>query len=129
VAYQGDVFQGKVTAIDSRIDENTRMLKVRAEIPNAELKLHHGMLLTINIERQTDMVLQIPESAIIPIEDKHFVFVIEDNKALRKSIKVGRRQPGIAEVLGGLVQGEQVVIEGALKLRDGNQVNVLEDQL
>jgi membrane fusion protein (multidrug efflux system) len=129
VAYQGDIFQGKVTAIDSRIDENTRMLKVRAEIPNADLKLHHGMLLTINIERQTDMVLQIPESAIIPIEDKHFVFVIEDNKALRKSIKVGRRQPGIAEVLNGLVQGEQIVIEGALKLRDGSQVKVLGDQL
>jgi len=129
VAYRQQVFIGEVTTIDSRIDPQTRTLKIRGKIPNPELKLRPGMLLNINIERHTDMVLQVPESAVIPIEDKHFVFVVADNKAVRKSIRIGRRLPGKVEVLSGLEENEAVVIEGALKLREGTRVSVLEDKL
>lgn len=126
IAYKNEEFTGKITAIDSRIDNITRTLKVRAEIPNLEFKLRAGMLLNINVVRQVENVLQVPESAVIPVEKKHFVFVVEDNKAKQKMIVIGRRQPGIVEVITGISQGEHVVIEGALKLRDGSQVNVLE---
>lgn len=126
-AYDDKTFLGQVTSVDPRIDSVTRMVKVRAEIPNNGYKLRPGMLLTIEVERKVDNVLQIPESAIIPIEDKHYVFVVADNVAQRKEIQVGRRKPGIAEVLGGLHAEDAVVTEGALKLREGSQVNVLED--
>lgn len=126
-AYDNEVFVGRISSVDSRIDADTRMIKVRAEIPNENIKLRPGMLLTIEVERKIDNVLQIPESAIIPIEDKHYVFVVSDGKAKRKTITVGRRKPGIAEVLSGLAENETVVIEGALKLREGTSVNVLED--
>lgn len=126
-AYQNTVFTGKVTSVDPRIDNATRMVKVRAEIPNQDYRLRAGMLLSINVERSVEQVLQVPESAIIPIEDKHFVFVIVDGKAQRKEVVTGRRKPGIVEVVSGLVDGEPVVIEGALKLRDGTSVSVLEN--
>ncbi len=125
-AYGDEIFTGVITSVDPRIDNVTRMVKVRAEIPNDAIKLRPGMLMTIEVERRVDQVLQIPESAIIPIEDQHYVFVIVDGKAVRKAITVGRRKPGIAEVTGGLAASEAVVIEGALKLREGTQVNVLE---
>ncbi len=125
-AYKDESFTGQVTSVDPRIDSVTRMVKVRAEIKNTDFKLRPGMLLTIEVERKVDSVLQIPESAIIPIEDKHYVFVIADGVAVRKEIEVGRRKPGIAEVLGGLKANDSVVIEGALKLREGSKVNVLE---
>ncbi|NMP30897.1 efflux RND transporter periplasmic adaptor subunit [Thalassotalea sp. M1531] len=125
-AYVNKIFAGKVTSIDPRIDNVTRMVKIRAEIPNQNYELRAGMLLKIKVERSIEKVLQIPESAIIPIEDKHFVFVIDDNKALRKQVIVGRRKPGIVEVVDGLMESESVVTEGALKLRDGTNVNVLE---
>lgn len=126
VAYQTQVFYGKVTSIDSRIDSVTRTLKVRAEIPNKKHKLRAGMLLNINIIRNVEQILQVPESAVIPIEDKHFVFVVEAKQALKKQLHIGRRQHGFVEVLGGVDAGTEVVIEGALKLRDGSSVNVLE---
>ena len=126
-AYQNTVFTGKVTSVDPRIDNATRMVKVRAEIPNQDYRLRAGMLLSINVERSVEQVLQVPESAIIPIEDKHFVFIIVDGKAQRKEVVTGRRKPGIVEVVSGLVDGEPVVIEGALKLRDGTSVSVLEN--
>jgi len=128
-AYDNEVFVGRISSVDSRIDANTRMIKVRAEIPNKQAKLRPGMLLTVEVERKIDNVLQIPESAIIPIEDKHYVFVVSDGKAQRKAITVGRRKPGIAEVLNGLTENEIIVTEGALKLRQGTSVNVLEESL
>ncbi len=126
IAYNEQVFLGKVTSIDSRIDSVTRTLKVRAEIPNSDHKLRAGMLLNIQIIRNVEQILQVPESAVIPIEDDHFVFVVEAGKALKKQLTIGRRHHGFVEVLGGLGSGTEVVIEGALKLRDGSSVNVLE---
>ncbi len=125
-AYNQQTFNGEIISVGSRIDPATRTLMVRAEIPNSELKLRPGMLINVRVERQTDRVLQVPESAVIPVEDKHFVYVVEENKAVKKSIKLGRRQPGIVEIISGLSVGEEVVVAGALKLRDGSQVNVLE---
>lgn len=124
-AYRGQVFTGKITAIDSRIEPSTRSIKVRAIISNENLKLRPGMMLNITVLTQTENILQLPESSIIPIEDKHFVYIIKDDVAVRKAIKLGRRQPGIVEVVSGLVEGEQIVVEGALKLREGSAVNII----
>ncbi|MCW8833409.1 MAG: efflux RND transporter periplasmic adaptor subunit, partial [Colwellia sp.] len=130
VAYQNKKFTGKITSIDSRVNPVTRTLKVRAEIPNENLALRPGMLLNINLVRQVETLLQLPESTIIPIEDKHFIFVVQTNEeqiqsAVRKEVKIGRRLPGTVEILAGVNQGEQVVAQGALKLRDGSLVKVL----
>ncbi|PKH85095.1 efflux RND transporter periplasmic adaptor subunit [Colwellia sp. Bg11-28] len=124
-AYKDKEFIGKITAIDSRIDSSTRSIKVRATISNKALKLHPGMLLNISVLLQVENILQLPESSIIPIEDIHYVFVEKEGKAIRKAIKIGRRHPGVVEVLSGLVEGEHVVVEGALKLRDGYAVNII----
>ncbi len=126
-AYNKTTFQGKITSIAPRIDPITRTIKVRAEIANDQYQLRPGMLLKVKIVRQIDFVLQIPESAVIPIEDKHFVFVVEEDKAIRRVIQVGRRQPGIVEIISGLKQSEQVVVEGTLKLRDASLIKVLEN--
>lgn len=127
-AYRNEIFVGKISSIDSRIDAITRTLKVRAEIDNQDFKLRPGMLLNVSIERQVDTVLQLPESAIIPIENDHFIFVVEQDKAKKVSVKIGRRQPGIVEIISGVSAGSVVVIEGALKLRNGSSVKVLQEK-
>jgi membrane fusion protein (multidrug efflux system) len=124
-AYENKEFIGKITAIDSRIDSSTRSIKVRASINNEALKLHPGMLLNISVLLQVEKILQLPESSIIPIENIHYVFVESEGKAVRKAIKIGRRHPGVVEVVSGLIEGEQVVVEGALKLRDGSAISII----
>ncbi|HCM48493.1 MAG TPA: efflux RND transporter periplasmic adaptor subunit [Colwellia sp.] len=124
-AYQDKEFTGKITALDSRIDSSTRSIKVRATINNKALNLRPGMLLNINVLLQVENILQLPESSIIPIESTHYVFVVKEEKAVRKAIKIGRRLPGVVEVISGLLEGEQVVVEGALKLRDGSVVSIV----
>jgi len=125
VAYENEKFVGKVTSIDSRVDSITRTIKVRAEIENSDYKLRAGMLLNVHINQQVDTVLQLPESAVIPVQDKHFVFIENEGKAKRVSITIGRRQPGVVEVTGGIEEGTEVIVEGALKLRDGSDISVL----
>lgn len=131
-AYSSQQFTGSISSIDSRINPTTRSLKVRANIVNKALKLRPGMLLNLTLVRQKEMLVQVPESTIIPVEDDHFVFVVVDgaeNQKIvkRKTITIGRRQRGVVEVLSGLEQGEQVVTQGTLKLRDGAVVSVINE--
>lgn len=126
IAYPGESFSGQISSIDSRLDATTRSIQVRAVIDNPELKLRPGMLLQINLQKQLLNTLTVPEKALVPIEDKQFVYVIKDQKAEMREVEVGRRKPGIVQITNGLSSGEQVVMEGTLRLRNGSAVRVLE---
>ena len=125
VAYPGQLFEGLISSIDSRVDPVTRAIQIRAIIDNPDYKLRPGMLLQINLEKQMLNTLVVPEKALLPIEDKQFVYVVEGGKAVQKEVQVGRRKPGVAQIVAGLQPGEQVVVEGTLRLRDGASVSVL----
>lgn len=125
IAYKDELFSGKITSISSRVDPVTRAVEVRAKIDNQSLKLRPGMFLQIRLQTAVLNTLILPEASLIPIEDKHYVFVIKDNKAIRKQVSIGLRKPGFVQITSGVNIGEEVVIEGALKLRVGSSVNVL----
>jgi len=124
IAYKNKRFSGVISHVNSRLDNITRAVQVRSEVINTDMLLRPGMLLNIRLERSNENIIMIPESAIIPIEDKQFVYVINNDEAKRKSITIGRRMPGFAEVLSGLSLGEQLVIEGTIKLSPGAKVNI-----
>lgn len=128
VAYPDTTFSGEISHIASRIDPVTRSIQVRAKIENPELQLRPGMLLQITVQKQVLRALVIPESAIVPIDDDQFVYVIgEENKAIKTKVEVGERRPGIAQIKSGINEGETIVVEGTLRLRDGATVRILED--
>jgi membrane fusion protein (multidrug efflux system) len=127
VAYPGQTFEGKITNIDSRIDPRTRSIRVRAQIPNKELKLRPGMLLQINLEKRVLSALVVPESAIVPEGNMQFVFVVNgENKAIKTMVDIGERKPGWVQITSGLEAGQKVIVQGTLRVRDGSAVNVLE---
>ena len=125
IAYPDETFTGQILSIGSRVDPATRAIQIRANINNQDFKLRPGMLLQINLQKKLLNTLVLPEASLVPVEDKHFVFVINDAMAKRTQVKIGLRKPGIVQVISGINEGELVVIEGALKLRDGSKVNVL----
>lgn len=122
VAYPGEIFTGKIASIGSRVDASTRAIQIRAKIENQNLKLRPGMLLQIILQKQVLETLVIPESALVPVEDKQFVFVVKEDTATRVQVEVGRRKPGKVQVLAGIVEGDIVVTQGTLKLRDDSKV-------
>ena len=125
VAYPGRVFKGVVTSIDSRVNPETRAVLVRAVLPNADFSLLPGMLMKVKLIKQSREALLVPEAAIIPIQNKHFVYTVnEDNKVVQQQVTLGIRSRGWAEITEGLAAGEQVIIRGILKVRPGDEVKV-----
>lgn len=126
-AYPGEEFRGEIRSIDSRVDPLTRSILVRAILPNKENKLRPGMLLRVNLLRSVDEAIILPEKAIVPINDQMFVYVIDDQLiAHQKPVTIGRRKPGIVEIIDGIKPGDKVVTEGMIRLRNGVSVFVRE---
>lgn len=127
VAFRDRVFEGEVTAVSSRVDVATRTVTVRATVKNPERQLRPGMLLGTRLPLDPVERPAIPEGALVSTADLHYVFVVDDTGTVRRqSIRIGRRQPGLVEVIEGLSQGERVVTEGGLRVRPGSAVRILE---
>ncbi|USD36420.1 MULTISPECIES: efflux RND transporter periplasmic adaptor subunit [Ferrimonas] len=122
-AFPGRVFTGTVASIDSRIDPVTRALVVRANIDNRDLALRPGMLMTLKLITEQRDTLVVPEEAIIPLQQRHYLFVVNaDNKIEQREVEVGLRVRGKVEILSGVDGGEQVVTRGIMKVRPGQEV-------
>jgi membrane fusion protein (multidrug efflux system) len=125
-AFSGRSFTGKVSSIDSRVDMNTRAVTVRALLANEDGALRPGMFLNVTLANDERETLIIPEQALTPEAERQYVFVVADGKAQRREVRIGSRRPGTVEVLAGLNAGEQVVVEGTQKVRDGTPVRTTE---
>jgi membrane fusion protein (multidrug efflux system) len=125
-AWPEEVFVGKVSAIDTRLDRRTRSATIRAIVDNKDLKLRPGMLMKVDVDRGEAASRQVPEEALIQKGEQHFVYVVGDDTVAREVVvDVGRRQVGRVEVLGGLEVGQRVVVEGLVRVRDGSKVQVV----
>jgi membrane fusion protein (multidrug efflux system) len=121
-AYPDIDFKGRVATVDTRVDPTTRAVAVRALLPNPRGQLKPGMFLTVRLIRERSDALLVPEQALVPEQDKQFVFLIADGKAVKREVAVGRRQPGWVEIVSGLAPGDVVIAEGTQKVRDGAPV-------
>lgn len=124
-AWPDKQFTGTVQTIGSRVDPVTRSVAVRANIDNEDKQLRPGMLLTVRLVRKREDALVIPEESVVPIQDKHYVYRVDDtNTAQRVEVEIGRRRPGIVEVLAGLEEGDPVITQGVIKVRPGSKVKL-----
>ncbi len=121
-----DVFTGKVSSIDSRLDPVSRSITVRAQIDNKDGRLVPGMFMTVRLMRNDAPALMLPEEALVPEGSRKFVFVVRDGRAERVDVETGRRRPGEVEVVSGLDEGALVITEGTQKVRHGTAVTVIQ---
>ena len=127
-AFPGRGFKGTVETIDARVDPVSRAIAVRALIPNPDGALRPGMLATVEVIRARDTVLLLPEGALVPRDKRQFVWVIgKDGTVTQRGVTIGRRRPGVAELLTGLKQGETVVVEGVARMIPGALVQSIGD--
>jgi membrane fusion protein (multidrug efflux system) len=119
VSFPGREFEGTVRTIGSRVDPVTRAIMVRAHIENEDRSLRPGMLLTVEVVTAERMALVVPEGAVFQIQNRAYVYKADGEIARQQQIEVGGRRFGVIEVLGGLADGDAIVVEGIVKLRDG----------
>jgi membrane fusion protein (multidrug efflux system) len=112
-------FEGIVRTVGSRVDPVTRAITVRAHIPNADRALRPGMLLTVEVVTAERTALVVPEGSVFQVQNRAYVYRVEGDTAYQQQIQIGGRRFGLVEVLGGLTEGDLIVVEGIIKLRDG----------
>jgi len=122
VSYPGRNFEGLVKTVGSRIDPITRAATVRAHVPNADHALRPGMLLTVQVLATQHLALVVAESAVFQVQNRAYVYKVEDFVAHQQQVEVGGRHFGTAEVLSGLNDGDLIVVEGIVKLREGLKI-------
>lgn len=121
------VFTGVVDSIDPQVDPVTRAVTVRALLPNPDRQLKPGMLLSVSLEGRPRTSLAIPEQALSPRLDRQFVYLYDpaSKTVHERQVRTGSRQPGFVEIVSGLSEGQQIVVEGTVKLNDGDKVKPL----
>ena len=130
----GTTFAGRVTAVDSVINQATRNVQVQATVPNPDGKLKPGMFVQTSIATgATRLVVSLPASAIgyAPFGDSVFVLADikgPDGKTYRgvrqQFVKIGATRGDRVAVLTGVDAGDEVVTSGVFKLRNGAAVSV-----
>lgn len=132
-AFGDRVFEGAVTSIDNAIDPVTRSILVRAIIPNPDLLLRPGLLMTVDLIKDPRQTLVISEEALVRRAGKSYVFVVAPAEGggevvEQRPVVVGSRRTGEVEVLRGLSEGEFVITHGTNKVRPGQSVTISAEQ-
>ena len=130
----GAAVAGRITAVDSVVDESTRNVQAQATLPNPGGKLRPGMFVQAEVTLGSDAdVIALPASAVSYAPYGDSVFVVSDLKdaggkpyrgVRQQFVKVGAGRGDQISILSGLQAGEEVVTSGVFKLRNGAAVLV-----
>jgi RND family efflux transporter MFP subunit len=123
----GSSFNGHISAIDNRIDETTRTLRLEAELANESRALRAGMAITVELAFETNEELAVPSLSVQWDRRGSFLWKVVDDAVQRADIAIVRRESGIVIVRGDVVAGDHVVVEGVQRLRDGAKVTEVDE--
>jgi RND family efflux transporter MFP subunit len=125
-SYPGVKFEGRVVESAPEVDVETRSAKVRIQIPGSGGKLKAGMFAEGEILTGTS-----PHAVVIPAaaayrDDRSakssYVFVVENGKAVRRAVRIGRERDGKLEIVEGLKPGDSLISEQSIEIAEGVRV-------
>ena len=116
--------EGKVTKMSGMVDQTTGSVQMIAAFSNPEKLLKSGGAGTIIIPRQETDVIMIPQSCVMEVQNKKFVYLLgQDNKVKYSEIKVDPQDDGNNYIVTeGLKKGDKYVTNGITKLSDGMEI-------
>lgn len=120
-------FAGTVYAIDPTIEASSRVVRLRATIPNTDRTLRPGLFARVALTTAVrDDAVVVPEAALVvsAVGQEAAIYVVREDRAALVQVDTGRRFGGKVEITRGLVAGDQVVVAGQIRLRDGARVTV-----
>ncbi len=134
--------EGSIAAVDPTIDSTTRMIKLRAAVPNADEKLRPGMFAKVAVVMpDAGQVVTVPLTSVIHASFGDSVFVVEDKpadapggktnaagkpikNARQQFVRLGEARGDFVSILDGIKAGQEVVSAGGFKLRNNSPVVV-----
>lgn len=121
------VLDGRVTALDNRIDPTSRTLRAQASLPNADDRLRSGMAFSIDIRLEGDPFPEIDARAVQWDGAGAYVWIGREGRAVRVPIRVVQRSGEKALVAGAFLPGDRAVSDGVQRLREGAELRFLGD--
>lgn len=131
-AYPDRHFTGQIEAIDPRVTEATRNVRIRAIVPNVDETLRPGLFASVSVLLPTETpVLELPATAIVYSPYGNSVYVVVEKSAQdgskqlvaeQRFITTGAKRGDQIAIVKGLTADEQVVTAGQMKLRNGAPV-------
>jgi RND family efflux transporter MFP subunit len=115
---------GQVTMIENTVDPATGMVTIRATMPNTDELLWPGTLVNTRLRLRTEERITVPATALQRSQSGTFVFIVKDNVANVRPIKVERTVDGQSAIESGLKEGDVVVTDGQLLLSNGTKVTL-----
>ncbi|MCX8161208.1 MAG: efflux RND transporter periplasmic adaptor subunit [Candidatus Saccharicenans sp.] len=126
-AYPGKVFRGRVAAISPLVSTTEKTCSVFIQLDNPSGEIKPGMHAEVEIVSEVfPRRLLVPQAAVLVRGGRPLVFVIENNLAKWRYIQTGEENEQFVEVLDGVKEGEQVIVEGHLTLAHDSPVRVVE---
>jgi membrane fusion protein, multidrug efflux system len=116
--------QGKFTAVDRQVDQQTGTIRLAALFPNPNNVLRPGGFVRVRVTvRNVPGALLVPQRAVNELQTSYEVALVgKENKVEIRSVKVGDRVGALWAIEEGIKPGDRVIVEGAQKVRDGQLV-------
>lgn len=118
-----NLIHGRVIEIAPAADPINRTVEVKVDLPTSA-NLRSGQFGRLLVPLDETTTLQVPASAVIQRGQMELVFVAKDQKAQLRLAKTGRHSGDKVQLLSGVSAGEQIVVEGAEQLTDGQPIEV-----
>ncbi|MBN9298363.1 MAG: efflux RND transporter periplasmic adaptor subunit [Filimonas sp.] len=115
--------KGKIETVEGEFDQNTGSIAFRATFPNPKKLLKHGATGSIQLTTPKSNSILVPQKAVFEIQDKNYVFVVDDkNIARMKNFEPEARVGNYYLVKEGLSEKDKIVYEGIQSIRDGEAI-------
>ncbi len=126
-AYPGEIFKGKVNLLYPTVNAATHTFPVELICENKDLRLRPGMFARVTATFGTNHHIVIPDVAVVKQQGsgEHFVYVLKpDNTVKYTLVELGKRMGNRYEIISGINEGDRIVTEGQIRLKDGVNVTV-----
>lgn len=122
---RGEKAEGRLSFVDSQVDQQTGTILVKGEFPNADTRLWPGQfvdtVLTLRVEPDA---LTIPDLAVQTGQRGRFVYVVKADETVEvRPVTVERTHGGLSIIASGLQAGDRVVVDGQSRLFPGAKVS------
>jgi len=124
-AYPGRIFEGRMSWINPAVNATTRSVGIEARVDNAKRELKANFFARGElVVDEAAPTLVIPIETVLTFAGVNKVFVVEGEAAKVREVEVGLTRGEQQEILGGLKDGDRVILNGRTKVQDGTKVKI-----
>ena len=126
VGLPNDTLRGVISELSPSISSETRTYMGRILIDNRDLKLRPGMFVKADVilDKSSDVIV-IPKNLVLSARNRKYVYVVERNLAVTRTVITGIEDEDNVEIVDGLYENDNLIVRGFETLRENSRVRVL----